>query len=145
MTDEVPRKKWSSITPPFFYVAAFLAGASIYPDKLAPPGYNDERARLFLRFFKRKTIPTADEFDATMETLYQLLAGVGFPHGSWVGGEHGDVLMTAKLRLDRAFREAYACGLTTTRIADEPREEHSDSGATTERGGVGAFWVGPAR
>jgi len=143
--EEVPRTLTSFLVPPYFRVAAFLAGAVIVPAALAPPGYNDERARLFVRFFKRKTIPTADEFDVTMEELYQLLANVGFPRGSWVGGKRGDVLMTAKLTLDKAFREAYACGLTTTRIADEPREERSDSGATTERGGVCAFWVGPAR
>ena len=142
---KAPRALPSSIVPPYFGVAAYIAGASIVPNSLAPPGYNDERARLFLRFFKRKTIPTATEFDAAMEELYQLLDDAGFPGGQWVGGEHGELLMTAKLTLDKAFREAYACGLTTTRIADEPREEHSASGATTERGGVGAFWVGPAR
>jgi hypothetical protein len=143
--DKTTRALPSSIVPPYFRVAAYLAGASIVPNSLAPPGYNDDRARLFVRFFKRKTIPTAGEFDAAMEGLYQLLDDAGFPDGLWVGGEHGDVLMTAKLTLDKAFREAYACGLTTTRIADEPRAERSDSEATTERGGVGAFWVGPAR
>ena len=78
-----------------------------------------------------------------MEKLYQLLDDAGFPGGEWVGGEHGDMLMNAKLTLDKAFREATACGLTETRIADEPRAERSDSGATTERGGVGAFWSRP--
>ncbi len=143
--DAAPRARWSDIVPPYFNVAAFIAGAYILPDRLAPAGYNDERLRLFGRFFKRKTIPTADEFDAAMEKLYQLLDDAGFPGGEWVGGEHGDMLMNAKLTLDKAFREATACGLTETRIADEPRAERSDSGATTERGGVGAFWVGPAR
>jgi hypothetical protein len=132
---KAPRALPSSIVPPYFRVAAYLAGAGIVPDAMAPPGYNDERARLFLRFFKRKNIPTADEFDAAMEELYQLLDDSGFPDGLWVGGDNGNVLMTAKLTLDKAFREAYACGLTTTRIADEPRDEHSASGATTERGG----------
>jgi hypothetical protein len=76
--DAAPRARWSDIVPPYFNVAAFIAGAYILPDSLAPAGYNDERLRLFGRFFKRKTIPTADEFDAAMEKLYQLLDDAGF-------------------------------------------------------------------
>lgn len=34
-------------------------------------------------------VPTADEFDAAMEELYQLLDDAGFPDGLWVGGEQG--------------------------------------------------------
>jgi hypothetical protein len=114
----------------------------IVPDELAPAGYNNAVAQLWLRFFRAKSVPSAKAFDSEMEELYQLLSSVAFPRGRWVGGEQGDLLMKAKLRLDAAFHEAYARELTTTRLDSDP-PEWCDSATTSEGGVDGAGWLGP--
>jgi hypothetical protein len=134
----------SEVLPAYRLLAALIAGSHI-PPTLAPAGYNSARARLWLRFFKRSTVPTQDEFDAAMNELYDLLASSAFPRGGWVGGEQGEALMKAKLRLDDAYRVGYASEVTATRLDDDAGEEWRDRDTTSARGVRGAWWIGPAR
>lgn len=141
MTPET-RQTPSFVVPPYQRLCSLIAAAHISPPD-DPPGYNEVRRGLMLRFFKRKTVPTPTEFAEATEELYRVLDDAGWPHGRWVGHAHGDALMAAKLRLDAAVSEAAECGLTDGE-GDEPSADRRRSRRRHERGDRGG-WQGPAR
>jgi hypothetical protein len=126
-----------AIVPPYVRLVATL-GQAVVPAPFAPRGFAAARGRLVIRFFRRDTIPTADEFDAAIAELYQIVKDAAAEAG--LGSPALVPLLAAKRWLDEAYREAYAQGLTSTTLADDPTEERSNSDATTEGGGAGGLW-----
>jgi len=96
--------------PRYRHVALAALRACMDP-AFAPEGYNDACRALWLRFQASRSVPSAGEFDAALDELYELLRDAGIPNGVFIGGDAGQALLAARRRLDALGDEARACGL----------------------------------
>jgi hypothetical protein len=100
----------SAVTQSSFAVAPHeavrlaLLKAHVLPAVDPPAGYNELRARMWVKLSAHRTLPTSEEFEADWRELRAMLVAAG-------AGSPGHRLASALAAVDQAWGAAYQSGL----------------------------------